>query len=236
MPSERVQRRIDRLLDQAEEAVEAFKKYRPILTLIEFMMPKKAGLEVCRDLRHSPEGSHSLLVVMSSPFRGRQFRADAVRVYGATETIEKPVNEEKLQDLLERLVRPHMAELDAAGPNEDAEAEAVMDAALAAATMGTAAAPVRVGAPAAPPVAARSVPDVSVVAPPVAPAEPAATGKRAAASGCSPGWTICSTRWESRSPWPRPAWTRRSSRRRCPSWPAPPARTRACAPTRACRW
>ena len=100
-------------------AVEGFKKYRPLLTLIEFMMPKKAGLEVCRDLRNSVEGRDADLVVMSSPFRGRAFRADAVRIYGATETVEKPLDKEKLEELLTRLVRPRAAELTNATPQAD---------------------------------------------------------------------------------------------------------------------
>ena len=55
------------------------------------------------------------------------------------------------------------------------------------------------------------------------------------ASGCSPASTSCWPRSTSRGRWRTAAWTARSSRPHCPSWPRRRSRTRASAPTRASR-
>ena len=55
------------------------------------------------------------------------------------------------------------------------------------------------------------------------------------ASGCSPASTSCWPRSTSRGRWRSAAWTARSSRTHCPSWPRRRSRTRASAPTRASR-
>ena len=57
-----------------------------------------------------------------------------------------------------------------------------------------------------------------------------------AASGSSRAWTSCSTPLRSRARSPRPAYDRRSSRPRCPTWPRPHSWTPACARTRASRF
>ena len=43
-----------------EEAIELIKKHKPTLAILDIMMPKKDGVEVCTTLRQDPQlGSHA---------------------------------------------------------------------------------------------------------------------------------------------------------------------------------
>ena len=94
--------------------IEAFHRFKPALTLIELMLPKKSGLEVCRELRASEFGKDAPLVITGSRFRSRQYRNDARHTYKADEFIEKPVSAETLLSLVQALVKG--PELAAAAP------------------------------------------------------------------------------------------------------------------------
>jgi len=90
------------------EAMEAFLRLEPHLTLIEMMLPKKSGLEVCRDLKMTTHGRESKVVVLGSRFRTRKYRHQALGSYQADDYVEKPLNAENLGELTGRLF-PDMA-------------------------------------------------------------------------------------------------------------------------------
>jgi DNA-binding response OmpR family regulator len=81
-----------------------FDKLEPTLTLVEVMLPKRSGLEVCQEIKASAGGPDAPVVVMSSRFRSRKFRHQAVHRYGADEYVEKPLDEPKLLGLIKRYV------------------------------------------------------------------------------------------------------------------------------------
>ena len=81
----------------------AFERLRPDLTLVEVMLPRRSGLEVCRDLKRTDHGRESLVVMMTSRFRGRIYRSQALHQYGADGYLEKPVPEDQLQAILREL-------------------------------------------------------------------------------------------------------------------------------------
>ena len=91
------------------EAMEAFVRLEPHLTLIEMMLPKKSGLEVCRDLKNTTHGQTSTVVVLGSRFRTRKYRQQALGSYQADDYVEKPLNAENLGELTRRLF-PDMAQ------------------------------------------------------------------------------------------------------------------------------
>jgi DNA-binding response OmpR family regulator len=84
--------------------VEAFHRLKPALTLIELMLPKKSGLEVCQELRQSEYGKDAPLVITGSRFRSRQYRNDAKHTYKADDFVEKPISEETLLSLVQAMV------------------------------------------------------------------------------------------------------------------------------------
>jgi two-component system response regulator MtrA len=112
--------------------IEAFHLLKPALTLIELMLPKKSGLEVCRELRGSEYGEDAPLVIVGSRFRSRQYRNDARHTYKADDFVEKPVSKETLLSLVDALVTGR--QLSAAAPEAEAEppAAALVGAGVAA--------------------------------------------------------------------------------------------------------
>ena len=83
--------------------VRAFERLQPDLTLIEVMLPRRSGLEVCQELKRSDHGRKSLVVMMTSRFRARTYRSQALHQYGADGYLEKPVPEDQLNEILGEL-------------------------------------------------------------------------------------------------------------------------------------
>ena len=71
-----------------EEALEAISTHRPDVVLLDLMMPRVDGLEVCRRIRNNPSTSHMCVVMLTA----RTFPADQVIGLGtgADEYITKP--------------------------------------------------------------------------------------------------------------------------------------------------
>jgi CheY-like chemotaxis protein len=49
-----------------EEALAVFKKERPVLCLVDILMPLKNGIEFIEDVRALPEGKDTIIVVLSN--------------------------------------------------------------------------------------------------------------------------------------------------------------------------
>lgn len=99
--------------------MELFEKLKPDLTLIEAMLPKKHGFEVCGDLKQTPHGAKSPVVIVTSVYRGRKYRTQAFHSYHCDEFLEKPISSATLLSTVERLLkdRPQAAaEPEAAAP------------------------------------------------------------------------------------------------------------------------
>ena len=94
---------------------------------VEFMLPKKPGLDVCLDLRSTPHGESSAIVIMSCRFRSRQYRSQSHSRFRVDEFVEKPIDLEKLTAVLERhLPAKNSIEVvveTAANPEEKVESE-----------------------------------------------------------------------------------------------------------------
>jgi DNA-binding response OmpR family regulator len=113
--------------------IEAFKAEKPDLVLIEAMLPKRHGFEVCQELKRSDQGRRTPVVIVTSVYKGRKYRSQAFHQYGCDEYLEKPVAPEKLLEVVERLLPPAdgptaMGEAPAASPvapSDAAETEIV---------------------------------------------------------------------------------------------------------------
>lgn len=106
--------------------IEKFNALKPELTLIEFMLPKKSGVEVCRELRKTEHGEQAQLVIMTSRFRSQKFLHQAKRQYRVDEFLEKPFDEERLLDLVNGLIgRPGVGARARSAPETVAEVETV---------------------------------------------------------------------------------------------------------------
>ncbi len=82
---------------------EIFLKENPDLVLIEAMLPKRHGFEVCLDMKRSEHGDTPVIIV-TSVYKGRKYRTQAVHQYKCDEYLEKPLAPEKLLESVDRLL------------------------------------------------------------------------------------------------------------------------------------
>jgi DNA-binding response OmpR family regulator len=76
--------------------IEMFQRIKPDLTLVEAMLPKKHGFEVCLELKKSAHGKSAPVLVITGVYRGRKYRTQAIHHYGADEFLEKPITDDAL--------------------------------------------------------------------------------------------------------------------------------------------
>jgi CheY-like chemotaxis protein len=78
-------------------AVEEFKRSVPDLVLIvEAMLPRKHGFDVCREIKESFSGKNVPVIIMTSVYKGRRYRAEALYKHGCDEYIELPCPDDKI--------------------------------------------------------------------------------------------------------------------------------------------
>jgi len=80
--------------------IDKFEKVRPDLTLVEAMLPRKHGFEVCETIKKSAHGKNSTVFIITAVYKGRKYRWQARHQYGCDEYIEKPISDEKLLELV----------------------------------------------------------------------------------------------------------------------------------------
>ncbi len=80
-----------------------FVKEKPDLVLIEAMLPKRHGFEVCLDMKRSEHGN-TPVVIVTSVYKGRKYRNQAIHQYQCDEYLEKPFAPEKLLETVDRML------------------------------------------------------------------------------------------------------------------------------------
>ncbi|HEX5045262.1 MAG TPA: response regulator [Candidatus Polarisedimenticolaceae bacterium] len=85
--------------------MEAFERIKPDLVLVEAMIPKKHGFEVCQDLKKTPQGKRTPILITTAVYKGRKYRSQALHLYGCDEYLEKPVPEEQLVSVCARFLQ-----------------------------------------------------------------------------------------------------------------------------------
>lgn len=76
--------------------LEAFDKLGPDLVLIEPMVPKKHGFQVCQQIKSSARGKRTPVLITTAFYKGRKHRLEAQQKYGCDGYLEKPIAEELL--------------------------------------------------------------------------------------------------------------------------------------------
>jgi DNA-binding response OmpR family regulator len=71
-----------------EEALEVAREHRPQLILLDVMMPKRSGFEVCRALKADPETSSTRIIILSGKSQESEKRIGAE--VGADDYFTKP--------------------------------------------------------------------------------------------------------------------------------------------------
>lgn len=106
-------------------ALTLFHEVHPSIVLLEAMIPKKHGFEVCQELKKTPIGSKTPIVIMTAVYKGRKYRSQAMHVHGCDEYVEKPCPPEEILEIVKRFVPPGaIAKAIAVGRNERAASPA----------------------------------------------------------------------------------------------------------------
>ena len=66
-----------------------YQAHTPDLVIVEAMIPKRSGFDVCQDIRANDKKTP--IIIVSSVYKGRRYRSQAIHQYGATEFMEKPI-------------------------------------------------------------------------------------------------------------------------------------------------
>lgn len=86
--------------------IEAFHRLNPDLVLVEAMIPKKHGFEVCQELKRTPHGRKTPVIITTGVYKGRKYRTQALHIYGCDEYIEKPIAPEHLLEIVGKFLKP----------------------------------------------------------------------------------------------------------------------------------
>jgi len=93
-----------RLVRDGADALEAVADFRPDLVILDLMLPRVSGLDVCRQIRGRPEWTGTRVLMLTA--RGSE--ADLARGLGAgaDDYVVKPFSTHDLVDRVKRLLPP----------------------------------------------------------------------------------------------------------------------------------
>ncbi len=84
------------------ETLEKVAKFKPDLILLDIMMPKLSGFEVCRLLRKNPETSHIMILMVTA--LGEAGDIERAVAAGCNDFLSKPINKLELLKRVEILL------------------------------------------------------------------------------------------------------------------------------------
>lgn len=85
-----------------EEALAQMAAFRPDLVLLDIMLPKLNGYEVCQKLRENPDWAGVKVVMLSA--KGRELEVSKGLALGADAYVTKPFSTRELIDQVRRLL------------------------------------------------------------------------------------------------------------------------------------
>lgn len=112
--------------------IEEFERLEPDVTLIQDLLPKRHGFDVCRDLKSTERGRRACVLVITSPHRGLRHQLFQT---GCDAHLEKPFADEALIEAVGKLTTVGESRPGEAAPS-DAEASGPQEAELRAAGGG----------------------------------------------------------------------------------------------------
>lgn len=90
------------IASDGEAGLAAARRRRPDLVLLDFVMPRMNGYQVCRELAADPELASVPVVLMSA--KGDQVGERFVRMMGIVEYVTKPFSSERLSEVVARVI------------------------------------------------------------------------------------------------------------------------------------
>ncbi len=92
-----------RTAEDGEQALEAMEDHPPDLVLLDVMMPRKNGYEVCEEIRRRPEWAGLPVVMLTA--KGRDVEREKGLALGADDYITKPFSTQEVVDKVKEILR-----------------------------------------------------------------------------------------------------------------------------------
>lgn len=105
-PLERAGYRIEFATD-GHEGIVKFHSLKPSAVIIEAMLPKRHGFEVCKELKETPHGNTCPVMIATSFYRGRKYRHQAMHLYSCDAYLEKPIADEELIQVVQTALQDY---------------------------------------------------------------------------------------------------------------------------------
>jgi len=87
-----------------QEGLRLARAYKPQLVLTDALMPKIGGREMCRLLKEDPVTAEIPVVIMTSVYTATKYALEAQRQFKADQYYIKPLEHQRLRDLLEKYI------------------------------------------------------------------------------------------------------------------------------------
>jgi len=92
------------LATDGQAGFKMFEELRPDMVLTEAMIPKMHGFELCQEIKKTPHGKNTPVVIITAVYKGRKYSTQAFHIYGCDEYIEKPVDGVKLVTICRKML------------------------------------------------------------------------------------------------------------------------------------
>jgi len=93
-----------RVADDGEKALKAVEDSPPDLILLDVMIPKRDGYDVCQTIRSNPDWKGIYIIMLTA--KGREAEKEKGLALGADEYITKPFSTRELTDRVKALMTP----------------------------------------------------------------------------------------------------------------------------------
>jgi two-component system, OmpR family, alkaline phosphatase synthesis response regulator PhoP len=91
-----------RVANTGEDALNAVREFNPDLILLDIMMPRMSGYDLCQSVRENPAWSNIKIVMLSA--RGREIDVTKGIAVGADAYVTKPFSTKELVATVKRLL------------------------------------------------------------------------------------------------------------------------------------
>lgn len=93
------------LAEDGISAIDMFSREKPKMLFLDMLLPKKNGIDVCKEIKNDPLGAKTPVVLMTAVYKGMQYALEAKKS-GADVYIEKPFQNEKILEITHSLIGP----------------------------------------------------------------------------------------------------------------------------------
>ncbi|MBU0979864.1 MAG: response regulator [Nanoarchaeota archaeon] len=89
--------------EDGEEGLKKVKELKPDLVILDLMLPKKGGYDVCFNIRQDPELKDTKVVMVTA--KNQPLDEDKGRFIGADDYLKKPFEPEELKQIVSQALR-----------------------------------------------------------------------------------------------------------------------------------